>query len=72
MAFIDGQWDEDGLEPICSVLPTAPSTFHEAKARDRDPGREPTRARRDPELKVAVRRAWAENFRVRGTMKPWR
>ena len=32
----------------------------------------PARARRDAELRVAIRRVWEENFRVYGVRKMWR
>ena len=36
-----------GVEPICRVLPIAPSTYHAHAARRADPGKLPARARRD-------------------------
>jgi len=32
-AFIDERWKEFGVEPICEVLPIAPSTYYAAKLR---------------------------------------
>ena len=43
MTFIDDHRDEYGVEPICRVLPIAPSTYHEQKARQADPNRFPNR-----------------------------
>ena len=37
MAFIDAHRGEYGVEPICTVLPIAPSTYYEAKAREANP-----------------------------------
>jgi len=37
VAFIDAHRQEYGVEPICSVLPIAPSTYYAHKARQRDP-----------------------------------
>ncbi|MCV0387812.1 MAG: hypothetical protein K5821_15675 [Nitrobacter sp.] len=37
----------DGVEPICKVLPIAPSTYHAHVAKRRDPARLSARARRD-------------------------
>jgi hypothetical protein len=54
VAFIDTHRASYGVEPICAVLPIAPSTFYEAKARAADPTRQPARASRGPD-----RRAWA-------------
>ena len=54
------------------MLPIAPSTYHEAKARQADPGRLPARAKRDAELREKIRRVWTENFSVYGARKVWR
>jgi len=43
-AYIDAHRDEHGVETICAALPIAPSTHHEAKAREADPTRLPARA----------------------------
>src|SRR5690606_31255500 len=42
--FIDAHREAYGVEPICAVLPIAPSTYYEAKARERDATRRPARA----------------------------
>ena len=49
--LIDDHRDEYRVEPICSVLPIAPSTYYEHKARENDPDRRPERAKRDESLK---------------------
>ena len=41
VAFIDEHRDEYGVEPICSMLPIAPSTYYEHRARAEDPERRP-------------------------------
>jgi hypothetical protein len=51
VAFIDAQRAAYGVEPICAVLPIAPSTYYKAKARQADPTRLPPRAQRDAELR---------------------
>jgi putative transposase len=61
-----------GVEPICAVLPIAPSRYYELKARDRDPERRPARARRDERLCEHVRRVWRENREVYGVRKVWK
>jgi len=71
-AFIDEHRDAYGVEPICRVLPIAPSTYHEHAARKADPGRMPARERRDAELCREIRRVFAENFGVYGVRKVWR
>ena len=72
IAFIDEYRAEFGVEPICKVLPIAPSTYHAACATARDPSRASARARRDADLLPHVRRVWNENFQVYGVRKVWR
>jgi transposase InsO family protein len=70
--FIDTHRDEFGVEPICEVLPIAPSTYYERAAQKRDPERRSARAKRDDELKPKVSRVWVENYAVYGARKVWR
>jgi transposase InsO family protein len=72
MAFIDEQREAYGVEPICRVLPIAPSTYHAHAARRADPEKLPARAKRDAALAVEIRRVFDENFRVYGVCKVWR
>ena len=72
IAFIDEHRTRHGVEPICRVLPIAPSTYHAHAARCADPGKLPARARRDITLKTEIRRVYEENFRVYGVRKVWR
>jgi putative transposase len=66
IAFIDDHRDAYGVEPICRVLPIAPSTYHAHDARRVDPSRAPARAQRDAVLCAQIRRVWEENFQVYG------
>lgn len=70
--FIDQHRAIHGVEPICRVLPIAPSTYHAHAARRADPGKLPPRLRRDAALKVEIRRVYEENFSVYGVRKVWR
>ena len=72
IAVIDEYRAEFGVEPICRVLPIAPSTYHAACATARDPSRASARVRRDADLLPQVRRVWNENFQVYGVRKVWR
>jgi len=72
IAFIDDHRALYGVEPICRVLPIAPSTYHAHAARRADPGRLPARARSDAALMVEIRRVFEENFHVYGVRKVWR
>lgn len=71
IAFIDDHRGAYGVEPICKVLPIAPSTYHARVAKRRDPLRLSARARRDAALKEEVRRVFDENFAVYGVRKVW-
>ena len=72
IAFIDDHREAYGVEPICRVLPIAPSSYHAHVAQRIDAGKRSARARRDAELKVEVQRVFAENFGVYGARKVWR
>jgi len=72
IAFIDDHREAHGVEPICKVLPIAPSTYHAHAAKRADPAKLSARAKRDVSLKVEVRRVVAENFEVYGVRKVWR
>ena len=72
MSFIDEHRDQYGVEPICAVLPIAPSTYYAHKAGEADRARLAPRGRRDVELKSEIRRVWEENFQVYGARKVWR
>jgi putative transposase len=58
--------------PICRVLPIAPSTYRVHAARAADPQKRPDRAKRDAALRPEIRRVWDENFQVYGVRKVWR
>ena len=72
ISFVDAYRDDHGVEPICKVLPIAPSTYYEHAARAREPERIPARAKRDAELMGEIRRVFEENFGVYGVRKVWR
>ena len=71
MAFIDDHREVYGVEPICRVLPIAPSTYHAHVAARRDPSRRSARRRRDDDLRPEIGRVHAENFGVYGA-RVWR
>ncbi len=72
IAFIDDHRHTYGVEPICRVLPIAPSTYHAHAARRADPDRLPARAKSDAALMVEIRRVFEANFCVYGVRKVWR
>jgi putative transposase len=72
IAFIDDHRGTYRVEPICKVLPSAPSIYHAYAARRVDPGRLPTRTRSDAALTAEIRRVFEANFHVYGVRKVWR
>src|ERR1700712_5862896 len=72
IAFLDEHRTVYGSEPICRLLPIAPSTYYRHAGRRSDPEQWPARARRDAELKALIRAVWDENFGVYGVRKVWR
>jgi putative transposase len=67
IAYIDRHKDQFGVEPICRVLPIAPSTYYAASRRPAS-----ARAMRDAKLKAEIVRVHAEQFGVYGARKVWR
>ena len=72
IAFIDDHRGVHGVEPICKVVPIAPSTYHAHIARRLNPATASPRARRDLVLMEQIRRVHAANFGVYGARKIWR
>jgi transposase InsO family protein len=70
--FIDDHRTLYGVEPICRVLPIAPSTYFRYKVEQRDPTTRSARAQRDDVLRVIIRRIWTENHQVYGPRKVWK
>ncbi len=66
MEVIDANRDELGVEPICSVLQVAPSTYYAAKSRTPS-----ARAVRDQVLGPVLRQLWNDDYRVYGARKLW-
>lgn len=72
IGFIDDQREAYGVEPICKVLPIAPSTYHAHVAGRNDPAKLSERARRDAVLKTEIDRVFRDNYAVYGVRKVWR
>lgn len=73
VTFIAEHRAEYGVEPICEVLPIAPSTYYEHARRLRDLERRPQRAKRDEVLRGEVRRVHHESLDgTYGADKVWR
>ena len=67
IAYIDANKGRFGVEPICELLPIAPSSYYAARRRPAS-----ARAARDAKLKVEITRVHAEHFGVYGARKVWR
>ena len=67
--YIDAHRDEFGVEPICSALQIAPSTYYAAKRRVIAPS---ARAVRDAMLLPILLALWVANRKVYGAQKLWK
>lgn len=72
VAYIDAHKRAYGVGPICKMLPIAPSTYYDVKAKERDPELRCARAIREESLRGEIQRVWGENFCVYGVRKVWR
>jgi len=70
--FIDAHRAPYGIEPICRVLPIAPSTYYAHKARQADPSCRSARARRDAALAPEITRVWQATRCRYGSKKVWK
>ncbi len=70
--FVDEHRGVCGVEPICTMLPIAPLTYSEEKARQADPSRLSGRVQHDAVLSQEIVRVWEENRRLYGARRVWR
>ena len=68
-AFIDEHRAVYGVEPICKVLPIAPSTYYLHAARQADPSRRSARTLLDERLREPIQQVWNDHFQVYGARK---
>ncbi|MEO1293956.1 MAG: IS3 family transposase, partial [Pseudomonadota bacterium] len=71
VSFVDDHRAEHGVEPICKVLPIAPSTYYDRLAKRADPACRSDRARRDEALRSEIERIFDANYKVYGVRKIW-
>ena len=71
-AFIDEYRDVFGVEPVCRVLPIAPSTYYARARLACDPSLASDRAQRDKENSHAIRRVFNASGGRYGARKVWR
>jgi putative transposase len=69
VGFIDEHRDEFGVEPICTTLQMAPSTYYAAKRRQLAPS---ARAVRDVAMMQVLMVLWVANRKVYGAHKLWK
>lgn len=69
--FIDDHRDEFGVEPICRVLPIAPSSFYAVKAVQREPEKASNRVRQDALDRKEIERVFKDNRSCYGVRKVW-
>jgi putative transposase len=69
--FIDDHRGAHGVEPICNVLPIAPATHYEHRAKRANPARLSHRAKRDKALCPQIQRVFDANWKVYGVRKVW-
>lgn len=72
VAFVDAHRAQYGVEPICSQLPIAPSTYYTHKTQQTDPARWSARRHSDARWQGEIRRVYDANFQVYGPRKVWR
>jgi len=72
VAFIDQHREVYGVEPICAILPIAPSTYYLRKAQQQDAATRAARTRRDTALRAVIQRIWEANHQVYGPRKVWK
>jgi putative transposase len=72
VAFIDAHRGTYGVEPICDVLPIAPSTYFREKSLAADPTKRSARAQRDDVLRGEIRRVYDANRQVYRVRKVWK
>ena len=69
MSFVDAHRGEFGVEPICTALQVAPSTYYAAKHRQRLPS---ARAVSDAVWMPVLLALWVANRKVYGARKLWK
>jgi len=70
--FIDQHRKTYGVEPMCAVLPIAPSTYYRCKDLQVNPDKRSKRVKREEQLRVEIKRVWQENHGVYGARKVWK
>ncbi len=69
--FIDDHREDHGVEPICKVLPIAPSTYYARSVIERAPELASDRAKSDAIDREDISRAYEKSGRRYGARKVW-
>lgn len=72
VAFIDQYRECYGVEPICKLLPIAPSTYRRCKVLSQQTEKRSVRAKRDEQLSLEIQRVWEESDENYGARKVWK
>ena len=70
--FIDDHRAVFGVEPICAVLPIAPSTYHRHRHQRTHPTHRSARAQRDDQLRGEIQWVYDAHQQVYGPRKVWK
>jgi len=70
--FVEKTREVHGVESICTMLPIAPSTYYDHRAKRLDPEKRSARTKRDERLRVEIQRVYDENQQAYGAKKVWR
>ena len=71
ITFIEEHREAFGVEPICRVLPIAPSSFRAHQSVIREPDRASARTKSDAARREDIARVWQDNRRLYGARKIW-
>ncbi len=71
MTFIEDHRVDFGVEPMCKLLPIAPSTYYHRMAIGNDPDLASDRAKSDQANRKNIQKAWDDNHSVYGAKKVW-
>lgn len=71
MNFIEEHRVDFGVEPMCTVLPIAPSTYYRRIAILHDPSLGSDRSQRDRQNREDIEAIWKKNRSVYGAKKVW-
>ena len=72
IGFIEDHRSVYGVEPICRMLPIAPSTYYARLSWRADPDKASPRQQRDATLRPKIQKVWDDNWQVYGVRKAWR